>query len=68
MPSRQIPVNIRPVTCVCMGNVILDVVALKVSTTRRPKPNRETPIYPIERVSREVMDGLFKIVPFEDRD
>jgi hypothetical protein len=51
-----------------MGNVILDVIALKVRTTRRPKPNKETPIYPIERVSREVLDGLFKIVTFEDRD
>ena len=66
MPSRQIPVNIKPVTCVCIGNVILEAVALKVITTRRPKPSRETPIYPIERVSKEVKDGLFKIVPFED--
>jgi hypothetical protein len=66
MPSRQIPVNIRPVTCVCIGNVIFEAVALKVITTRRPKPSRETPIYPIERVSGEDRDGLFKIVPFED--
>ena len=68
MPSRQIPVNIKPVTCVCRGNVILDVVVWKVNTTRRLKPNRETPMYPIEKVSREVLDGLFKIVPFEDRN
>ena len=68
MPSRQIPVNIRPVACVCRGNVILDSVAVKVSTTRSPKPNRETPIYPTERLSNDVMDGLFKIVSFEDLD
>ena len=68
MPSRQIPVNIRPVACVCRGNVILESVAVKVSTTRSPKPNRETPIYPTERVSNDVVDGLFKIVSFEDRD
>lgn len=66
MPNRQIPVNIKPVTRVCIGNVILEAAALKVIITRRPKPSRETPIYPIERVSGEVMDGLFKIVPFED--
>jgi hypothetical protein len=64
MPSKQIPVKIRPVTCVCIGNVILDAVALKVSTMRRPKPRRETPIYPIERVSGEDMDDFFKIFPF----
>lgn len=66
MPSRQIPENISPVTCACIGNVILEAVVLKVITARRPKPSRETPIYPIERVSGEGRDGLFKIVPFED--
>jgi hypothetical protein len=66
MPSRQIPVKSNPVTCVCSGKVILEAAALKVITTRRPKPSRETPIYPIESVSGEGMDGFFKIVSFED--
>jgi hypothetical protein len=44
MPSKQIPVKITPVTGVCRGNVILDVVVLTVKTARRPNPPKESPM------------------------